>query len=69
MKCHMCEVSQGSGAEYGVVICDAGVVALASARGGPPLQPSDLLLLVTFVRSNESLRQVLPCARHLAPLL
>lgn len=56
---------QGSGAEYGVVVCDAGVVALASARAGPPLHPSDLLLLVTFVRSNESLRQVLCSTHHL----
>lgn len=47
----------GSGAEHGVVLCNAGVVAVASTRGGPLLHPSDLLLLTILVRHSESLRQ------------
>ena len=43
---------------YGVLLCDAGVVALASQGDQPRLHPSDLLLLATFLRANDSLRQV-----------
>lgn len=44
---------------YGVLLCDAGVVALASQADQPRLHPTDLLLLATFLRANDSLRQVL----------
>lgn len=43
---------------YGVLLCDAGVVALASQADQPRLHPADLLLLATFLRANDSLRQV-----------
>lgn len=61
-SCH----PQGCGAVYGVLLSDAGVVALASHADQPRLHPSDLLLLATFLRANDSLRQVrLPiCAEH-----
>ena len=43
---------------YGVLLCDAGIVALASQADQPRLHPADLLLLATFLRANDSLRQV-----------
>lgn len=52
-----CALPQGCGAQYGLVLSDAGIVAVGGARGAPSLHPSDLLLLATFVRANESLRQ------------
>lgn len=43
-----------------MLLSDAGIVALASQPEQPRLHPSDLLLLVTFLRANDSLRQVRP---------
>jgi hypothetical protein len=62
-----CDIAQtqGYGAVYGVLLSDAGIVALASQPEQPRLHPSDLLLLATFLRSNDSLRQVRPqCCFH-----
>ncbi len=49
---------QDCGAVYGVLLTDAGLVALAGHRATLPLHPADLLLLATFLRANDSLRQV-----------
>jgi Second Longin domain of FUZ, MON1 and HPS1 len=51
-------ILQDCSAMYGVLLCDAGIVALASQSDQPRLHPSDLLLLATFLRANDSLRQV-----------
>lgn len=49
---------QDCGAVYGVLLTEVGLVALAGHSASPPLHPADLLLLATFLRANDSLRQV-----------
>jgi hypothetical protein len=47
---------QSGEALYGVLLVGRRVLAAATGKGPPPLNVFDLLLLINFANSNESLR-------------
>jgi hypothetical protein len=47
---------QSGEALYGVLLVGRRVLAAATGKGPPPLNMFDLLLLINFANSNESLR-------------
>jgi hypothetical protein len=52
---HVLNLQTGE-ALYGVLLVGRRVLAAATGKGPPPLNVFDLLLLVNFANSNESLR-------------